>query len=161
MAVPRTTPQLRPMRLRSRQGTTLTDLITAMAVISNILTAAAPRYVRARDAYAARAARDVAAAALEQARTLAAGRGTARIVIDPPAGTLIVEAPAGVRARQPLRLSQGFGISMSVDGHAGGPVVLDYNALGLGIIASRTIRFQRGGAEAGISVSTYGRVRRW
>jgi len=149
------------MRYRSRQGTTLTDLIVALAVISIILTAAAPRFGRARDAFATRAARDVAAATVEQARSLASGRGTARIVIDPSAGTLTLEAPTGVRAAPPLSLADGFGVRLSVDGHAGGPVVLDYNALGLGIIASRTIRFQRGGIEAGISVSTYGRVRRW
>ncbi len=38
---------------------------------------------------------------------------------------------------------------------------LRYDGLGIGRIANSTIRLQRGTAEAGLSISAYGRVRTW
>jgi len=40
-------------------------------------------------------------------------------------------------------------------------VVLRFDALGVGRMTSRTFRVRRGSAEAGLTVATYGRVRRW
>jgi Tfp pilus assembly protein FimT len=144
-----------------RPGATLPDLIITLAVLAILTAMAAPRLMRARDAYAARAARDAAAALIEQTRVQAAARGTARLVVDPQRGTLVVQSPAGGAAAAELSAGDAFGITVTVDGHSTGVVALDFNALGLGVVANRTLRFHRGAEEARLSLSTYGRVRRW
>ncbi len=141
-------------------GATLADLLITLAILAVLLAMAAPRLVRARDAYAVRGARDAAASLIERAAALAGMRGGARLQVDPGAGELRAEAPPGQPAGQALRLTLQFGVVLSVDGHSG-PLALDFDGLGLGSIANRTLRFRRGGEEARLSLSLYGRPRQW
>ena len=143
----------------NRNGSSLTDLIITLALLAIVLAIAAPRLQNARDAYATRAARDAAAAVVERARVLAAARGTARLIVEPTAGTLALESPVGAPARTTLAIHDAFGVALTVDGQAG-RVVLDFNALGLGVLANRTLRFRRGSAESVLTLSTHGRGRR-
>lgn len=160
MVAPRSRRQHRTMnQVRRRHGATLTELIATLAILAIIAVIAAPRLRQASQAMATRAARDAAAAEIERARVLAMGRGSARVIVDPAASTLRVEAPPGLAAGSPLRL-EIYSATVSVDGTAG-TVSLDFNALGIGQSANRTIRFQRGAQESRISLSVYGRVRRW
>jgi hypothetical protein len=146
---------------RLRAGTALADLIIAMAIIAVMATIAIPRLARARDSFAVLVARDAAASAIDRARTLATARGTARIVLDPAASELRIEAPVGAPVRSPLRFRDAFAVDMTVDGQSTGTVSLDFNAMGLGVSANRTVRMRRGAQEARLSLSLYGRVRRW
>jgi len=114
--------------------------------------------VHTLDRVAARMGRDGLAAQLARARTLAVARGSARVVIDAAAGRIAIEAPAGTPAGMPALLPDG--IELRVDG-AAGTVSLDFDRRGLGLLANRTFRFRRGGAEARLTLSTYGRPRRW
>jgi type II secretory pathway pseudopilin PulG len=162
MGPPRPATNIHDMRNSGcRSGTTLADLIIAIAVLAVVTTIAAPRLVTARNAMAVRAARDAAAGEIERARTMALARGTSRIVLDPASAQLRLEAPAGTAVRDPVRFADAFRVQMSIDGHSAGTVALDFNAMGLGVSANRTIRFQRGAVEARLSMSLYGRVRRW
>ena len=52
-----------------------------------------------------------------------------------------------------VEVATGFGMAF--------PREIRFDALGLGQVASETLRFRRGGAEAGLVLSSYGRVRRW
>lgn len=151
----------RIMRIvRRRAGITLADLIIAIAFVGIVLTIAAPRIVWLRSQGSVRSARDAAAAAIERGRSLAVSRGSARVRVEPGAGTLAIEAPVGVGAGPVLRLKEGWGVTLGVGGSAA-PAVIDFNAMGLGVVASRTITFTRGGATAGLAISSFGRVRRW
>jgi hypothetical protein len=82
------------------------------------------------------------------------------VTVDPVAGTIAIEAPIGIAADAVLRLADTWGVIVAVGG-ASRPVVIDFNAIGLGVVASRTITLTRGAAQAGLSVSAYGRIRRW
>jgi prepilin-type N-terminal cleavage/methylation domain-containing protein len=145
---------------RCRSGVTLPDLIITLAILAILAVIAAPRLQRAGQAMATRSARDAAAMEFERARVLALARGTARVIVDPVAAELRVESPVGFPAGPPLRLA-GFAAAVSVDGQAAGTTSLDFNAIGLGVSANRTIRFHRGQQESRLSLSVYGRVRRW
>jgi hypothetical protein len=147
--------------MHNRPAFSVFDLLVVLALLSVIASVTAPRLVNARNAYAARAARDAAAAWVERARSLASSRGTARLIVDPAVGELRLEAPAGVVVRIPLAVESAFGVQLSVDGTRSGAVELDFNAMGLGVLANRTLRFRRGDEEARLSLSTYGRARRW
>jgi len=145
---------------RCRPGVALPDLIITLAILAILAVIAAPRLQQASQAMAARAARDAAATEFERARVLALARGTARVIVDPASAELRVESPAGIPAAPPLRLG-AFATAVTVDGLASGTASLDFNAIGLGVSANRTIRFRRGQQESRLSLSLYGRVRRW
>jgi hypothetical protein len=147
--------------MRNRSAFSVLDLLVVLALLSVIASVTVPRLVNARNAYAARAARDAAAAWVERARSLASSRGTARLTVDIAQGELRMEAPVGVTVGMPLAVQSAFGVRMSVDGTSSGTVHLDFNAVGLGVLANRTLRFRRGDEEARLSLSTYGRARRW
>lgn len=145
--------------VRPRAGFTLTDLIITLAVLGIVLGMAAPRVAALRAHAAVRSARDAAASTFERARSLAVARGTARVTVDAAAGTITIESPIGIAAGAVLRLADTWGVAV---GMAGVPTaVLDFNAIGLGVVASRTITITRGSAQAGLTVSSFGRVRRW
>jgi Tfp pilus assembly protein FimT len=151
----------RTMRImRRRTGYTLADLIITLSLLGIVLGTAAPRAIALRSRVAVRSARDATASAIERAKSLAIARGTARITVDPVAGTITTESPVGVIAAPVLRVRDGFGVTLNA-GSAGRPVSLDFNALGLGQVASRTLSFGHGSVTAGISISSFGRVRRW
>lgn len=145
---------------RRRTGVALPDLIITLAILSILAVIAAPHLREASEAMAVRSARDAAAGELERARVLAIARGSARVIVDPATAELRVEAPPGTAAGSPLRLDV-FSATVSVDGLTSGTASLDFNAIGIGQTANRTIRFHRGGQESRISLSLYGRVRRW
>jgi len=145
--------------MRRRTGTTLADLIITLSILGIVLGIAAPRVATLRAHGAVRSARDAAAAAIERARSLSVARGNARVIIDPAAGTLTMESPVGVPVESPLRLAATYGVTVAAG--ASRAVAIDFNAMGLGVVASRTITITRGVARAGLSVSSWGRVRRW
>jgi len=146
---------------RRRAGTSLAELVLSLAILSCAAAFATPRLVGARDEYAVRAARDAAAALVDRARLLAQLRGSARLQIDPARSEIRVEAPIGSPVASPLRSATEWGAVISVAGSRPGMVSLDFDAHGLGRLANRTLRFRRGGREARLTLSTYGRVRRW
>jgi type II secretory pathway pseudopilin PulG len=145
--------------VRRRAGFTLADLIITLAILGILLGMAAPRVGALRAWGAVRSARDAAASAFDRARSLAVARGTARVTVDAVAGTIAIEAPIGIPADAVLQLTGGWGVAVGLGGSR--TAVLDFNAIGLGVVASRTITLTRGAAEAGLTVSSYGRVRRW
>ena len=145
-----------------KSGTTLAELILVLALLAAAAGVASPRLVHARDEYAVRSARDATAALVDRARTLAQLRGSARLRIDPAAAEIRVEAPIGNPAGSPLFLRSDWGADVSIAGRGStAPLDLDFDGRGLGRLANRTLRFRRGGQEARLTLSSYGRVRRW
>jgi prepilin-type N-terminal cleavage/methylation domain-containing protein len=144
----------------NRAGVTLAELVVGMAILSIVLSMAAPRLSSARDAWAAAAARDAAIALITRARAEAVAHGEARLLVDPVMSEVRLEAPRGVLRGDILHVKREWGVALSVD-RASAAVSIDFDGLGLGRLANRTFRFQRGAAEARLSLSTYGRPRRW
>ena len=140
-----------------RFGFTLIEILVCLAVLAMLLAVAAPPAFRWRDAAAVRAARDELAAGLGWARMAAAAHGGAALLLDPLTGRYVVGT--GKRLDPPVDLAGRYGVA--IDPGTRAPVTFRYDALGIGRITSRTVRFRRGAAEAGLTVSAYGRYRRW
>ncbi|MGD8276574.1 MAG: hypothetical protein PVH00_01050 [Gemmatimonadota bacterium] len=146
---------------RLRAGASLAELVLSLAILGCAAAIATPRLTGARDEYAVRAARDAAAALVDRARLLAQLRGSARLDVDPARSEIRVESPIGSPMATPLRSGAEWGAALTVAGGRPGTVSLDFDAHGLGRLANRTLRFRRGDREARLTLSTYGRVRRW
>lgn len=139
-------------------GTTLIELIVVLAVLAVLLGVAVLSSARWRDEAAVRAARDELASGLAQARVTAVSSGGAALILDPAAGRFWTVTDSGA-AGEPVSLEDRYGVL--VDPGGDDLVVLRYDGLGIGRLASRTVRIRRGRAEAGLTVSAYGRTRRW
>lgn len=141
-----------------RAGTTLPELIVVTGLLSILGAMTFSASAGVRDSVAVRAARDMVAGQIAGARAHAVLLGSARLHVDATRGVLTLEAPVGTH-----RGTQSLGaldVAVSVDG-AGAEVSLDFDALGLGRLANRTLRFRRRTAEARLTLSSFGRARRW
>lgn len=138
-------------------GATLPELLILLSLVAILASMSLSVAGHARDGVAVRAARDAVAAELARARALARLHGAARVRFH--SGTMRVEAP-----RDSMRIERSiggaFGVEVAADG-AAGELVLEFDALGLGRLVNRTIRFRRNDAEARLTLSSYGRPRRW
>lgn len=144
-----------------RAGTTLVELLTVLALAGLLLGLAGPPIAAARDRVAAAAARDAVASALERARGVAIARGGARLLVGVSPPRAHVVTAAGEAAAPPLDLDGDYGVRIITDGAAVPLLELRFDSYGIGRMTSRTVRFRRGAAEARLTVSAYGRARRW
>lgn len=103
------------------------------------------------------AAREAVAGLVAEARAEAMARGSAVVVVETSPGSASLEAPGRPVRRIPVQADLGVEIALS---RGRGAAELRYNVLGLGQVASETVSFRRGRAEAALVVSGYGRVRR-
>lgn len=143
-----------------RPGTSLTELLCALTILAVLLGLAFWPMARVLDRYGARAGRDALAAGIARARMLAVARGGATLVLEVPAGRFWVEA-GGDTAAAPIDLFAHYSVVLAVDGAAADRVELRFDGLGIGRMVNRTVRVRRGSEEAGLTLSSYGRVRKW
>jgi Tfp pilus assembly protein FimT len=142
-----------------RTAHTLVELLTALLLTAILLAIAMPRVSAWRDAAAARAARDELAARLAWTRIAAASHGGAALVLDIPAARYRVELVDGIAAHSgDLRALFGVVIESTTTQDS---LVLRYDALGIGRTTGGTLRVRRGAAVAGLTITPYGRYRRW
>jgi prepilin-type N-terminal cleavage/methylation domain-containing protein len=149
------------MNTTRTSGHTLPELLVVLAVLAIAVSMTAPRVRSGLDVYAVRAARDATAAALAQARALAMARGSAVVVVDGAKGTVALEAPAGRAVGEAVQVSALFHVDIEADDAPGATVVLRFDALGIGRFSNHTLRFHRGAFAAHLTLSSYGRPRRW
>ncbi|MFO7892290.1 MAG: type II secretion system protein [Longimicrobiales bacterium] len=138
-------------------GYTLIELIVATAVLGVILAIALPPALRWRDAAAVCAARDELAAGLAWTRMAAASHGGATLLLDPAAGRFWTRTDG--HDSEPVALAVRYGVR--VEAGSDEVIAFYYDALGIGRLTNRTVGMVRGQAEAGVTVSAYGRYRRW
>lgn len=139
------------------RGYTLLEAVTALTLLGLIISTAAPALGGLRDRATVNASREALAGLIAEARVLAVARGGATVHVRraPPAAwvsvadSVVRSLPGGVTDGVTLALSGGRD-----------EIRLRYDALGLGRVASSTIRIRRGGVEGALVVSSYGRVRR-
>ncbi|MBW3553408.1 MAG: hypothetical protein KY466_07860 [Gemmatimonadetes bacterium] len=143
--------------MRNRAGTSFLELIVVLALLGLLLGIAAPPALRWRDVLAVRAARDELAAGVATARATATAAGGAALILDVSAGVFWITTADG-KAGLVTDVASRYGVR--IEG-ADGLVEIRYDAVGIGRLSNRTLRFRRGRAEAGLVVSAYGRVRRW
>jgi Tfp pilus assembly protein FimT len=139
-----------------RDGFTLLELALILALLALVFAVATPVLSNARSVLAIRAARAELIAALAATRAQAVLAGGAQLVVT-PAGELRVQRDDGVVLRAPVQLASRYGVTVATPRDA--PVVLRYDALGIGRMTSTTVRIRRGAAAATITISAYGRAR--
>ena len=125
-----------------------------LGLLSLLLSLSLPLGRRTLDLWTVRAVRDQALAALHLTRMEARSRGGAVLEVDGVAGTLAALASDSVLwvRREPGEA----GVSISLpDGSL--RTAVSFDALGLGVVASRTLVFRRGRAEARLVISSRGR----
>lgn len=141
-----------------RRGYTLLELsavLALMAAAASILLAAGEG---TRDRWAVEAAREEVAGLIAEARTAAVAWGGATVHLSGTEAEAWYEA-GGTEWRH-IELAEEVALELALPrGRAESD--LRFDALGLGQVASQTLRFRRGSAEATLVVSAYGRVRRW
>lgn len=144
--------------MQTHSGVTLFELLIVLVLIGTLMSVAAPSIRSTTDILNVRAAREQAFGLFSRARVIALQHGGAEIEL------------SGIQERITLRRASGAieaehyfdpqHIDFGIDGGSD-PVVLRYDAYGLGRMMSRTLRFTAHGAEAGLTISSFGRVRRW
>lgn len=137
-------------------GHTLIELIAVLLIGSLALAVGLPAADAQRDRWAVAGAREALVGAVSSARAAAITRGGASLFVDAAGDSVWSGGPWG--ASDPVDLRREFGVDLGPDG---GLFELRFGPLGLGRVASRTLVLRRGGAAASITVSSYGRVRRW
>jgi prepilin-type N-terminal cleavage/methylation domain-containing protein len=144
--------------MQARPGFTLYELLIALTLLGVLLSFALPAIRSTTDMLAARAARELAFAVFSRARAIALQHGGAEIELSGARDRITLRRASGAIEYEAHFTGQG--VDLSLDG-AADSAVLRYDAHGLGRMMSRTIRFTARRAQAGLTVSSFGRVRRW
>jgi Tfp pilus assembly protein FimT len=142
----------------SRPGYSIIELVFTLSVVGVLAGISVPAAVATRDRLLVRGARDALSGELARTRAAAIERGGAALEIDAAAGVLRILAADGDTIGDPLHLARTHGVRVEVGGTPTVAVVR-FDALGIGRLASRTVVLRRGGAEARIAISAYGRWR--
>ena len=144
--------------MKTRSGVTLFELLIALMLIGVLTSIAAPSLRATTDLLAARAARETAFALFSRARVLALQHGGAEIELNARQDRITLRRASGA-----IEYEHEFGsqdVDLTLEGTTD-PVILRYDAYGLGRMMSRTVRFSARSANAGVTISSFGRVRRW
>lgn len=137
-------------------GHTLIELIAVLLIGSLALAVGLPAADAQRDRWAVAGAREAVVGAVGSARATAMTRGGASLFVDPAGDSIWSSGPWG--ASEVVDLRRQFGVDLGPDGT---PIELRFGPLGLGRVASRTLVLRRGSAASSLTISSYGRVRRW
>jgi prepilin-type N-terminal cleavage/methylation domain-containing protein len=139
------------------RGFTLLELVVVLVLLGLSMAELLPAARRQLDRMAVLGAREEVAGLLHRARGEALARGGAELVLtsEPPRAELI--ALEDTLARTKLEDSYGVTLGLSRDRPE---ARLKFGPLGLGLVASQTVRFRRGDAEALLVMSSLGRVAR-
>ena len=139
------------------RGTTLLELVAVLLLLALAGAAIVPAGGRLRDRAAVLAARESLAGLVAEARAAAVAFGGSELhVASAPWRAWYVAADT---VRREISLETELGVV--VRGRSEADIAVVFDALGLGRVASETFRLSRGGQEAGLVLSAYGRVRRW
>ena len=144
-------------RASPSSGFTLLELITVIALLGLALGELLPAGSHLLDRMAVLGAREAAVGLIHRARMEAVARGGARLEVEsfPPAMKIVVGAPS--QAIEAVAFDEGVVLALSGDRES---VELTFDAMGVGRVASQTLRFSRGSAQAELVGSSFGRVTR-
>ena len=137
------------------RGYSLLELTVVLVLLGLGVSLLLPAARRAADRFAVVGAREDLAGRLATARSLAMSSGGAALVIDEPGSSVWIQVGEHVRDSAGLRGA----VVVELPG-ARTRAVLRFDGLGIGRVASQTVRFTRGRATASLVVSAYGAVSR-
>lgn len=139
-----------------RAGSSLVELVVALAVMAILLAIGAPHVGSTRDGAAVSSAASAVMAELALARHAAIARGRrVAVLFDGPHALVTVAMDGDTLARRRLDAKLGVALAVTRDSIAYGPTGLGYGA------ANTRLILHRGRSADTITVSRLGRVRRW
>ncbi len=138
-------------------GFTLFECLVVLAIVGIGIALGLPALQLHRDRWAVTQAREASAALLARARVDALGSGVSTVTIQSGRGQ--IERRLGSTFRERVDLGDRYGVSLDISGRDT-LATIEFNALGLGRMAARSLRFGRGAASASLVISAYGRVSR-
>lgn len=133
----------------------LAIVLTLMVLIAGV---AAPTLTSAWDGLRVRAAREEFVGQVQRARSAALRTGSATLEVRADSALVRVLKEGETHSQIDFRTRYGVEIGLSGNSRA---VRLRFGRLGLGVMASRTVELFRRGDTASVSLSTFGRLRRW
>lgn len=139
------------------RGFTLLELVTVVTLLGLGLAEALPAARNLLNRMAVVGAREATVGVFHRARMEAVARGGARIVLE--ASPAALELWSGGDLQSSINLAEEFGVEMALSSGRE-RAEIGFDPLGLGRVASQTLVFDRNGAEAGLVVSSFGRVTR-
>lgn len=139
-------------------GFTLLEILTLITLLALVFSLVLRPLSSLADGMAVRGAREAAVGAFHRVRVEAMAAGGARIRLVSSSAQVSLLSRGVVRAS--LNLRDEFGVEMALSGGRE-EVELRFDALGIGRVASQSIRFSKGKARSGLVVSTLGRITRW
>jgi len=146
-----------PVGGKAHRGFTILELITVVTLVGMSIATALPAAQALFDRMAVLGARESAVGVFHRARMEAVARGGARILLrSSPAS---IELWSGDFLLSVSALGETLGVEMTLSS-GGDRAEIAFDPLGLGQIASQTLLFKRDAAEAGLVVSSLGRVTR-
>jgi Tfp pilus assembly protein FimT len=148
------------MSRSNRSGTTLFELVCVLTLLGVIAGLAAQPFANTCNVIAVRAARSTLVSAAARTRAHAVRHGGADLLIDSNNGTLRITTRDRV-IDDMVPLNSVLAVRIQLDGTQAKNATLQFDALGIGRVASRTISLHRGGVTAGVTFSSYGRARTW
>ena len=139
------------------KGFTLFECVVVLAIVGIGVALGLPALQLQRDRWAVTQAREASAALLARARVEALGSGGSTVTISEPRGRL--ERSLRGTVRESVELRDRYGVYLEMSGRDTLSTI-EFNALGLGRMSARTLRFARGRMSRSLVISTYGRVAR-
>lgn len=144
-----------PISSHVSAGYSVLELATVLLLLTLLTGTVLPPLRRQVDRMAVLGAREEVAGLFHRARFEAVAMGSSGIHLD--SGAASVTLSAGGEVLDHSGLADEYGVSLSLSsGHT--QADLTFDPLGLGRVASQTLRFRRGRAEAGLVVSSFGRI---
>jgi type II secretory pathway pseudopilin PulG len=140
------------------RGHTLVELTAVLLLMALASSALLPLVRRTQDRSSVIAAREAVAGLVAEARVASVMYGGASVHFASEPWRAWYEAGGEIRRRVPLGEDLGVTLVLTRSRSAS---EIRFDALGLGQMASESLRFVRRGADAGLVLSSYGRVRRW
>lgn len=140
-----------------KRGFTTLELAIVMTLMALVTVAVAPTVLASWDRLRVRAAREEVAGQVQRARSAALRSGRATLELRADSGLVRVVVDESVESEVDLGKRYGVGFSFG-----GTPAArLRFGRLGLGRVASRTVGLFRRADTVSVSLSTFGRLRRW
>jgi prepilin-type N-terminal cleavage/methylation domain-containing protein len=140
-----------------RHGFTLLELVAALLLLGMATSMLLPAARRVSDRSAVVGAREAMVGMISRTRGYALAGGGATLTLI--ASEARARAESGDSVVERIHLGRGFGVEVELS-RGRDSVSLSFDALGIGRVASQTVRLRRGECEAALVISAYGRVTR-
>jgi prepilin-type N-terminal cleavage/methylation domain-containing protein len=140
-----------------RSGFTLLEVVATLLLLGMAMSMLLPAARRVRDRSAVVGAREAIVGMVSRTRAHALAGGGATLTLT--SGSAEARIQSGDTILERIYVGRGFGVNVELS-RGRDSASVSFDALGIGRVASQTVRLRRGDNEAALVISAYGRVTR-